>query len=84
VAFTIRLADDQVAEIYQQLQPYAQKSFDEALRTAADGDFRSLVTLPGLPEDCYTLSFADHRGLALLEADEDQNVIIVRQIQAPR
>jgi hypothetical protein len=79
----IDFAAEDVADVYRQLQPWVQRSLEEALIVAAADP----QALPGLPEEseyARILDFADGRGLALLDIDEDDKRITVRMIQPPR
>ncbi|MDX2815751.1 hypothetical protein PV410_24835 [Streptomyces sp. PA03-5A] len=73
----------EAADDLQQLQPWARRSLDAALLVAAADPSR----LPALPQESLAariISFADGRGLCMVEVDEDNKRLVLRLIQPPR
>jgi hypothetical protein len=73
----------EVSDDLQHLQPWALRSLEAALLAAAADPFQ-LPTLPQQSVHARILSFADGRGLCMVEVDEDSKRLAVRLIQPPR
>ncbi|MFB7289750.1 hypothetical protein [Actinacidiphila glaucinigra] len=80
--YKIDLSTEVVAD-YQRLQPWAQRSLEAALLVASDDPHR-LPAVPQQSEHARILSFADGRGLCMVEIDDDAKRLAVRLIEPPR
>ncbi|TJZ94748.1 hypothetical protein [Actinacidiphila oryziradicis] len=74
---------DEVADDYQQMPAWAQRSFEMALDDAADDPHLLPTFLPSLPSS-RVLEFAGGRGSCMVEIAEEDKRLIVRYLNPPR
>ncbi|MET9878600.1 hypothetical protein ABZZ36_28785 [Actinacidiphila glaucinigra] len=80
--YEIDLSSEVVAD-FQLLQPWARRSLEAALLVAS-GDPHRLPAIPQQSEHARILSFADGRGLCMVEIDDEGKRLVVRLIEPPR
>jgi hypothetical protein len=83
VPYEVDLTAEGFPAAFQQLQPWARESLEQAL-VAASLDPHLLPDLPTASPNARILTFAGGDGLCLVKLDDEAKTMTVRIMQAPR